>query len=208
MANSIPLIIIWATNLYYEGNFILHEEEWRSSLPCYFAFVFSLKFSLLSPILLSCLSLSRLMLVIHPVDTQFKKTVFVFKCMTIVFAFASVVAISITIITWTLVAKVPTILCLPFIDPTDSVAMTKVLTCLVTATQLSAAIFITTTYIILIKSLKTSPKNIQQSASKKQSFFTLITQITTVIGSNILCWIPSCIVYLVTVLWINIPLIC
>ncbi len=163
---AVPLLSVWAADLHYLGQFYLHEGDWRSSPLCYFVYATTLAFCFLSPSTLSFLTMSRLMVVLHPIDTHFKETRFVLQYLISIFAVTSCIACGLTILAWFLIGKVPIDLCSPFIDPTDTVAMTKILIWTVSVVQLSAAIFIIIAYIILVKSLQSSQQEIQHSVSK------------------------------------------
>ncbi len=73
------LCLIWASHLKLKGIFGVNEEFWRSSVPCFVAFGSVLWFSILTQILLIFVSLSRLMVVVHPINTEFKSTKFVIR---------------------------------------------------------------------------------------------------------------------------------
>ncbi len=193
---AVPLFVLWAADLYFKAPFILNEIEWRSGGLCYLSFGITLWFALLSPILLSFLSLSRLMVVMHPMDTNFKQTKYVLKFLAIIFIFCAILACTLTILTWVLLSLIPFILCSPFVDPMDSSVVISVLTWVVVIFQVGAAIFIIVVYMILVRSLKISQKAIQQAASKKQSNVALIVQVIIVTSSNILCWVPSGVIFL------------
>ncbi len=194
---AIYIITVWAADLHYQDKF-WPKEQWKSSPLCFVTFAIILNFSFLSPLLLSFLSFSRLMVVLHPIDSEFKRTKFVVKYIVLAFVISTVISISLTVVAWVLVSELPVALCSPFIDPTDSLIITKVLIWLVTLFQLTAAIFIVVVYITLITSLRKSQKKIQESVSKRQSNMPIIIQILAMTSSNILCWIPSGVIFLVS----------
>ncbi len=193
---AVPLFILWAADLYFKAPFMIKEEQWRSGVMCHLSFGFSIYFNLLSPLLLCFLSFSRLMVVVRPVDTNFKETVYVVKYIISIFFTCLILACGLTILTWVLLTSIPFILCSPFVDPTDSAIVIDVLTWVVVIFQISAAIFIIVVYIILVRSLKKSQNTIQQAVSKKQSNIALIVQVIIITSSNILCWVPSGMIFL------------
>lgn len=79
MTLSFPLFILWASDLKYKETLILDAEKWRANLTCLVVFFFSLFFILLSPTISCLLSLSRLMVTKHPVDSKFKEFSFIKK---------------------------------------------------------------------------------------------------------------------------------
>ena len=65
--------------------------------------------------------------------------------------------------------------------------------------HLFSIIFILSSYVILIRELKRAQKNLKDVRSRKQSNIPLILQIIIVTASNILCWIPSDVVYIMAI---------
>ena len=195
---AIPLVFLWSANLYFGNTFIFCAKHWQSGVLCYFSFGTTLYFGMLSPLLICVLAVSRLMVVLHPLDTQFKDTSFVLKCIGIVFASAAFFAVLLTVLTWILTTEIPMFLCSPFIDLTGSVTVILFLTWFVVITQVGISICVLIVYIILIVSLNKSQQRLKEATSKKQSNFLLIIQIVVVTSSNIICWIPSGIIYLLS----------
>ena len=135
------LIIVWIGDLQYGREFIVNEMKWRNGILCSLAFVLILMFSLVIPYLLSVLSFARYMVVVHPMESKFKSASFVYNC---VFAGGgtSLFITLIFVVYLNLKQMIPTQLCSPFIDPTDSIAAVKVFTVGVAVLQISAFCFI------------------------------------------------------------------
>ena len=70
---------VWVPDLVLKGTFLVKEELWRSGPICFTAFMFILWFTILTQCFLIFLSLSRLMVVIHPINTKFKRAGFACK---------------------------------------------------------------------------------------------------------------------------------
>ncbi len=155
---AIPLFILWGADLFFVNPFIIKEVQWRSSILCHMSFATVIFFSLMSPLLLCFLSLSRVMVVIHPLDTNFKDTKFVLKYLTLFCAGCLFLACGLTIIQWALNSFIPNNLCSPFIDPTDSVIIVEVLTWVVVTVQTASSLLILITYVVLVISLQKSQK--------------------------------------------------
>ncbi len=192
---AISFVMIWSGDLYFKGTFALQEETWRSGSMCHIIFGLFLKYSLLSPTLISFWSLSRLAVVLHPLDTKFKETKFVLQCTQIGFAVASFAAIILTIFVWLLVSKIPTSLCSPFADPTNNITIIKAFIWTQAIFQLFAIIFICVVHCCLVASLTKSQKNIKQPG--KHSNRTIIGQLIFVTFANALAWISSTVVFVV-----------
>ena len=92
---------------------------------------------------------------------------------------------------------IPSNLCSPFIDPTDSIVSTKITIFSVAISQAVALILISITYFQLLKYLKEYyQRNI--TSSKDAISKSMILQLIIIIASNLVCWIPSSIIYLST----------
>ena len=96
------------------------EEMWRSGLICFVLFEFILCFNLLSQPLLILLSLSRLMVVICPMETKSKSTIFILECISCICWSTFILGFSLTLLAGFRLDKLPMNLCLPFVDPTLS----------------------------------------------------------------------------------------
>ena len=76
---GIYLGIIWIADVSVGEYFVVREENWRLSLICFIAFGCLLCFRLLTPSVLFFMSLSRLLIVLYPMDTKFKRYDFVLR---------------------------------------------------------------------------------------------------------------------------------
>ena len=94
------------------------------------------------------------------------------------------------------VKKLPFSLCLPFVDPNNYLRSLKIATWLVSVTQLLATILVILVYSCLAREVKRSQVDLNnyKPISKLHNFFVL--QLVIVCASNILCWLPSCAVFL------------
>ncbi len=203
---ALPLVILWVTDLIHGGEFSLQELRWRTNPMCFIIFGLFLYFNLLSPLLLCFLAFTRFMVVIHPIDSDFRDTKFVMRHIISLILLALVVAAILTFISWIVYENIPTPLCSPFLDPTDIMVTTKIFTWIVIIVQVASIVFIIIIYINLVKALKKSENNLQGSTSKQRSNTTIIIQILVVTVSNIICWIPSGVIYLVSMFMERYPI--
>ena len=75
--SGIHMLIIWVSNLIYGDEVFAFDTKWQSG-PIYFTlFVLDLSFKIISPLLLSILSFSRLMVVLYPLKSKYKEIKFV-----------------------------------------------------------------------------------------------------------------------------------
>ena len=198
LSYSMPYFIMWSVDSYYGGTFVIKRNEWTSGTLCFTNSALIINYKLASPVILSFMTFSRLMVVKHPFNTKFKSFKHVFRCILYIYTLRAFSAVCISMGQWKHVGNVPFKLCSPFIDPTDSITIIKILIGVTVLIQLSSIIFIIITYFRLLRSLIKSQKEIQGETSKAASNKSLIVQIVLIIGSTILCWIPSGTVYIVT----------
>ena len=88
---SVYLLLIWISDLSSLGIFYLYDDSQKFESLCLIAFGSILWFTLMSPLLIVFLSVSRMMLTIHPVDTIFKRQNVVKKMLQfiVIFSFTS-----------------------------------------------------------------------------------------------------------------------
>ena len=141
------------------------------------------------------LSLSRLMTVIYPIGTQFKKVKFVLKSIVLFYTLSFLVTLLFTFYFKLTYLNLPFSLCLPFIDPSKSVGMIKIITWSVVTTQTTSSVVIMSTHLLLVKKLKESRKRIRKSKLESDSEIPLIIQLIAITTSNILCWFPTNAIY-------------
>ena len=147
------LCTLWVADLSYQASFIVNEIQWRNNISCHIAFAVVLSFSLVMPILLGILSLSRLMVVIFPFKSKFKDMVFVVRLM--FGCWVAVITTSLVITAYIVLnQEIPLIFCSPFMDTSGSIHEIKCITLFVTIFQVMEIFAISIMNIILLKSLK------------------------------------------------------
>ena len=187
------LFIVWIGDLQYRKEFIVNEMKWRTGILCSLAFMFILMFSLVMPYLLSLLSFARYMVVVYPMESKFRSASFVCNC---VFA-GTGASLFITLyfaIYLNLKQIIPTQLCSPFIDPTDSIAIVRYVTIGVAVLQMSAFCFISIMYFQLLHLIiKLKQEMLVESKLMSRG---LVTQIFLITASNLAGWFPSSLIFL------------
>lgn len=198
---AIPLCILWISDFVFQRNFILVEEKWRQSTLCFVVFGLLLYFNFVSPSIFCLSSLSRLMVVLHPVDTKFKSKSFILKCVLMVIVSSAVLSIILTSLTWLLntflSSNILTSLCSPFVDPSKTSIMVKITTWLTILFQLCSTIFVFIAYVWMLLSLNKSQKKLSGHVSSKRSNIPVIVQVVILTLSNTISWVPCAAVYLV-----------
>ena len=194
---AFPLIVLLSVDISFGRNFVLSDLKWTSSATCLIVFGKKMLFAFLSPCILIIFSLMRTMIVLHPLDTQFKTAIFVTKLVSIVsflvLVLVSVFAILVKMISW----NIPFDLCSPFVDPMNEVIVIFVLTVLTAVVQILSTVFICGIHLLMMKELKVNQKQLKQVVSKQRSYRMTYFQTTILCVSNIFCWIPSCLIYLI-----------
>ncbi len=195
---GVYLVILWVADLYFYRNFSVKEKYWRSHPICFTSFGILTNFSLLSPLLLCFVSLSRFMIVAHPIDPKYKKSkniIIVIFCLLFICVLPSLV---LTMQTYQTKSILPMSLCSPFVDPSDSFTVVFVVTLTIVVEQCAACIAIGGIYLALLLELNKSKKSLSNSTSMHKSNVGLIAQVVVISASNIVCWIPSGIIYLLS----------
>ena len=197
---GVYLGIIWIFDVAFEGKYILKEEYWRSGPVCFLAFGIMFYFTVTSQFALALLAISRLMVVINPLHTTFKNFRYVLG-----YAFSiCILSFMLTVVT-TLSLKVkeeflPTSLCLPFIDPTNSVSIINILIWSIIISQCVTSLVITVSHILLIRRLSNHQEKLQRTVTGDVYNISLPLQLIIVTLSNVLCWFPANIIYVITMI--------
>ncbi len=196
---SLPLFIIWVADLVLQGNFGLKSGEWTKSVSCLVTWALFLNFNLLSPLVLLLLSVVRLQMVCN---LSFKGSTFVRNRLAVIAVFCSFTSVCFTFLTWLvdlhlLNSNIALAICSPFLDPSNRLVVTKVVTGLTIIFQFVATGRILLIYTEMYRSLQRHRKLMKDmSVSKQRSNKPLIIQLVLVTSSNILCWIPCGVMYL------------
>ncbi len=187
------LMIIWVAD--HENTYALEAERWKTSIMCFVAFNLILCFSILSQCLVYFLAFSRLMVVIHPLDTEFKSTKFALKCLGLmcfcVISFSTVITLLIQFVHQSL----PSGTCSPFINPTEKEMILTIILWFIAASQSLTSITIIVIYIILVLTLQQSQKSVQSSKTDENSNTAMVIQLVVISMSVVTCWFPTNIVF-------------
>ena len=196
MLCGLYLCLIWITDLYFQGKFISHERHWRSSFLCFTAFGMSIWFSIVTPLILLFLSFLRLIVVVNPLSIKLKNTRSMFKCLLTIILISMSVATVLTFLMKFTQEKVPLNLCLPFVDPTNSILLIKVIAWCVAVLQVIISVMILASHSFLVQNLRQYHMKMDSNKEKQQSNKTIIIQLALITVSNIICWVPTNIIYL------------
>ncbi len=93
---AVYLCVIWISDQNLKGFFVLQETVWRSSVPCHFAFATIVVYTVNVQLVMLLLALSRMMIVVNPINTYFRCNDFVVKILCLFFLFSSMMGIFLT----------------------------------------------------------------------------------------------------------------
>ena len=184
---EIYLSCIWINDIIFKDKFMVKEEIWRSGLGCFTALGIILWYTIQTQTVLIFLSLSRLMAVVHSIETKFKRLHFVVKSIVLKYVVSFLIAFLTTVYFKLFNGNLTISLCLPFVDPSSSVTMIKVITWLVIISQSVTSVVIIVMHINLVIKIKDSTKHIRKSTPDKDSNTPMIIQLITITTSNIMC---------------------
>ena len=193
---GVYLGIIWISDILFEEEFVMNEVKWRSGSMCLLALSIIFYFTVTSQISLALLALTRLMVVLNPLQTTFRSYRHTFG-----YVVASyVLSILLTVIA-TLYLKeeiLPTNLCLPFIDPNNSIFTIKILVWSLICSQCVTSLVITVSHTMIIRTLNKNQEKFGRNIRSAGTNISLLIQLIVVTFSNVLCWVPANIIYIIT----------
>ncbi len=204
---AVYLLIIWISDLNLYKIFVLQETVWRSSVSCHFAFAIVITYTVNIQFVLILLSLSRMMVVKNPIHTSFQQFKFVMRLLSLFFCVSSLMGISLTSAVSQCSGRLlPISLCLPFVDPTNSIDLIKVIVWLTLISQTATSGAIITMHMLLLHEVKTVSNIVMGHRHKQGNNVALVCQLVVITASNILCWLPTNIVYLVSMFLTRYPI--
>ena len=191
--------IIWSVDIAHRGQFALWEMGWRYHGLCYTALAFSLIFSLSSPMYLTLLSVSRIMVIMSPFRTAFKRRTFIAKCLISIGLLVFVMGMFLVLLCITKGAGISTSLCTVFGGYRKTLGVLEFIAILQSVVQISGSVVIFSVYILLFCQLRKSGTLVDQAKHNETANKSLVVQLIVLTSSNIVCWLPSSVVYLYSV---------
>ena len=79
MIGAIPLFILMMSDLHFGNNFVLVQNQWRSSIICFISGGINIYYGLASPFLYNLMSYTRYEVVKNPIDSNFKRNDYIIK---------------------------------------------------------------------------------------------------------------------------------
>ncbi len=192
---SITHAVILVADSFFGKSFGFNRDTWTSSFFCSFIFFLGSFIHLNLPHMGFLISFSRLMVVWFPMESRFKRQIFVSLCVGCCVAVEFVSALCLTFFVKLETHNIPTFLCFPFVDPANDFIGVKIISLI---TGSNSWIFLAAIILVNIelghKRKKQSEESISPSSNRKIK--ATLWQITGFCASYIICWIPFNIINL------------
>ena len=189
---GIQILSLVVFNFYFGDSFPFNQSIWLSHPLCFFIFYISLVQSFLSPLLSGLMSFARMMIIMYPLNSQFKRKQFTLSCCIYLWGFVSLPMSILTVAHWYTYSSLPFRLCSPFVDPSHSQITLKFITCFVVFLNTIAIAFdiggLSKNLAQVKNTCKTSDISVECYLKKK--YHGLGKHLYISILFNILCWIP------------------
>ncbi len=192
---AVYLVLIWVIDLKYGRLFVFFSSEWKSGI-CLYAAGLVYNFNILSPLLITLLSFSRLTVVSHPLTTRFKYKHFVMKYITSFVTLSVTVTATFTTALKLIHGRVPFDMCSPLVDPSHSILLLEITTWFIVLLELFSSFYNVVLHMKITRKLKESDENVQRSNKATYLTRSVIIQMISLPVSNVLCWVPSGVIYL------------
>ncbi len=183
-------------NLSFGEKFVASERHWRSSFLCCAGYA-SVSYHIYgSSLILSFLSIARLMVVLFPLESSFKNKRFVSNWIVRGSITSAVLALGSALMVQNLHGSVPLATCFPFVDPLKQTTIMRLSIPLVVFLQLTDLFILLIANSKLYNEVKQSQTKMNQARTQQKSMKPLAAQLTVQTSSNCLCHVSSCIIYM------------
>ncbi len=187
---------LWNVCVSYKDVFVEYEATWRASSACFILNSVWSFHSSTAPALVFYLSLSRLFVVKFPIETKFKQLSFCQRCVLVILLICFCFAVFVLIHSWFFHRIIPNVLCFPFIDPTHSYSMVKILAFFSGCFQMSICLLVLVTNVQLVVILRKRQRKIKRHCSKVYRGKTIQNQLAVLSITNIICYFTSNTIFL------------
>ncbi len=196
---SVYMFIISSSDIYFRGKFGVVASRWQKSILCYIAAGLSLTFCILSCFSLSLLAFVRQRVITQTFESKYVSKKHALKRLVAVFCTIPLLVVaSLTSFHFTTL-EFPSQLCNLLHGRNNNSIEITTATIVTSFLQICCSIFIPVLHVLLFREVKRSRKKVASSASKCTSLVPTIVQLCVVTLSNILCWIPSSIVHILSI---------
>ncbi len=200
--SCISLVIIASADMFYKNHYILYESYWRGSVMCYISAVLIFLSNIMSCVSLVFLAISRFSVVKWPLNSHFLEKEFVKKWIVGIIYMSCVMSVT-TMLLYRFLSDskiLPTGLCF-LLGNIDTSIIPLLVSILILVLQMASTLLLPILYLLLHIEQKTANLLVKSTSSKsgnrKTSVFISLT--------NLICWIPCCIILIITFVWREYP---
>ena len=199
------MTFILAATVHFKNTFAVNELQWRGHIACKVAASTFTFFQISSVSVIIFMTLARLLISINPLKSRFRNFSFSTKCLIGTFLNALILAAILTFVNiyFSKSMLLPTALCNIFYDPLVNY-VNKYSAIFLAVLQLGTSLAVAIMNIVLYNKTNDSFK-IQMNKKKITAQRQMIIQIIMITGTNILCWVPSGIIYILSVVIQSFP---
>ncbi len=199
-SNAVPLLILWTADLTFQNEFVIKEESWKSGPACFIHFFFELCNLFFNSASVCFFAISRLMIVLYPMDTKFKRTPFVSKIALAIVLAGIVYSSFVTFLSWYFGDNnsLPSSLCSPFVDPSYCAIMIQITIWTTSIFQVASTIFLTLVHIKLLLKISSHEREMRTIKSKQTSITSPLVQLVSFPIFGLCCWVTSSFVYVIS----------
>ena len=177
----------------------------ESSFLCHLAANIGLFYLILEPIGIFLLSFARLMLVWYPFDSKFKETDFCVKVLCRMLGMTFVVSSGFGVLFHFIVKTFPTSLCFASFDPSSFSLVLQITATALASYQLSMSPAVLASHCFIGHGIKESAKATKAQGKTNVGKGT-VTKLVFGSVSNLVCWLPASIIFLVIMITDRFPL--
>ena len=193
---GVYLLLIASADLYYKDYYIGYELEWKNNLMCKASAFLALTSMMASPIILCIFMIARYCVTQWPMTSKFKNKKFVKRVVQISLTISICPCILLVAGLFGIYGKrVPTGICLALYTSKDQSLLILLSSLTVILVQMCSFLIIFVLTILLIVKLTNSEKN-RPTQTKSKKTKKLSVDLLLVITTNMCCWIPSNIVFI------------
>ncbi len=139
------------------------------------------------------------------VDSQFKRISYVSKLIASAYLFALMFTLCVSLSVKFVQHTLPFSLCLPYADPSNSVMLLRIITVVITTTQFLCVVAMSILHGLLVKHLLASQLAVRALKVGDVSNVPVFVQLLTISISTAICWIPTNILFCVTIFLSRFP---
>ncbi len=202
---GIYLLSIACADSFYRGTFVINELKWRKSFLCNMLSVLSM-FSVLGSVCgLNLITFSRLQITVSPLSSKFTNPTTSLKWMLMTFVsmiiFTGLLHCIYILYRWSLLQ--PSVIC-TLLGNTDGSISLFLINIFISVSQLLAIFSITIMYYKIVMAMKESSHGHDSSKRQKQNRMATY-KIVLLAATNILSWLPSSIIYILSTVLVAYP---